>query len=255
VVQGSHEAIFVLAPLLLLLNQDPLLFRGMGDRQRYAPVAAAISGYLTIVSALELYDRTFVGTKNLFNAHEKNAFFFVKNLLALLMTLPNHVNFVRVRPRPVQDFRICKWRSAFFAHRKQFLPTTCVHVWERGCDRAHTCVRVCVSASVRACVCVCACVQRSRHAEHGARGALVCAFMCAYARACMRLCVRAGRGSCGAICVYVRVLPCACNWHAHPYFFLYNPCVNPTCARPFPRLPIVLLMDGVSRGYLVLASA
>eukprot|EP00884_Botryococcus_braunii_P004655 jgi/Botrbrau1/14190/Bobra.182_3s0123.1 len=93
--EGSNEAIFVLAPLLLLLNQDPVLLRGLGDRQRYAPPIAAIAIYLSVTAALELYRRRFVGSLSLFNAHEKTAFFFLKNLAALVLTLPNHVNFVR----------------------------------------------------------------------------------------------------------------------------------------------------------------
>ncbi|GFR52564.1 hypothetical protein Agub_g15154, partial [Astrephomene gubernaculifera] len=43
---GAPEAIFMLAPLLLLLSQDPLVLPGLSERQRYAPPQLAISGYL-----------------------------------------------------------------------------------------------------------------------------------------------------------------------------------------------------------------
>ncbi len=48
---GSPEAIFMLAPILLLLAQDPLLFPGLSDRQRYCPPAAAVSAFLLATGA------------------------------------------------------------------------------------------------------------------------------------------------------------------------------------------------------------
>lgn len=47
-VQGADEAVFVLAPILLLLNQDPLLFRGLTERRRYFPPVFCASAYLVI---------------------------------------------------------------------------------------------------------------------------------------------------------------------------------------------------------------
>ncbi|KAF8058100.1 hypothetical protein HT031_005760 [Scenedesmus sp. PABB004] len=51
---GAPEALLMLAPLLLLLSQDPLLLRGLGERQRYLPPVAAFSGYLTVAAALQV---------------------------------------------------------------------------------------------------------------------------------------------------------------------------------------------------------
>lgn len=51
---GAPEAVFMLAPLLLMLSQDPLLLRQLGERHRYAPPAAAIALYLTIAGAIEV---------------------------------------------------------------------------------------------------------------------------------------------------------------------------------------------------------
>lgn len=45
---GSPEAVFMLAPLLLLLSADPLLLPGLAERKRYFPPAAAISSYLLV---------------------------------------------------------------------------------------------------------------------------------------------------------------------------------------------------------------
>lgn len=52
---GSNRAIFFLAPILLLLNQDSDIFAGFGDRQRDFPVTVAISGYL-VLTALFIQD-------------------------------------------------------------------------------------------------------------------------------------------------------------------------------------------------------
>jgi hypothetical protein len=44
--EGSEEAILALAPLLLLLNQDPILFPQLTDRRRYVPPFVATVLYL-----------------------------------------------------------------------------------------------------------------------------------------------------------------------------------------------------------------
>jgi hypothetical protein len=51
---GAPEAVFLVAPLLLLLSQDPLLLRRLGEEQRYAPPLAAVAGYLTLTAAREV---------------------------------------------------------------------------------------------------------------------------------------------------------------------------------------------------------
>ncbi|GLC46128.1 hypothetical protein PLESTB_001193000 [Pleodorina starrii] len=45
---GAPEAIFMLAPVLLLLSQDPLILPGLSERQRYCPPQLAISAYLLL---------------------------------------------------------------------------------------------------------------------------------------------------------------------------------------------------------------
>lgn len=44
----------MLAPLLLMLSQDPLLLRQLGERQRYLPPVAAFSCYLTVTAAIQV---------------------------------------------------------------------------------------------------------------------------------------------------------------------------------------------------------
>ena len=51
---GSPEAIFMLAPLLLLLSQDPLLLTGLEDRLRYFPPALALTAYLTVTAVAQV---------------------------------------------------------------------------------------------------------------------------------------------------------------------------------------------------------
>ena len=51
---GSPEAIFMLAPLLLLLSQDPLLLPDLEDRQRYFPPALAVTGYLVTAAVVQV---------------------------------------------------------------------------------------------------------------------------------------------------------------------------------------------------------
>jgi len=49
---GADVSIFAIAPLLLLLNQDMYIFKGMGDKQRYFPLTAAVAVYLTLSRCL-----------------------------------------------------------------------------------------------------------------------------------------------------------------------------------------------------------
>lgn len=51
---GSPEAIFMLAPLLLLLSQDPLLLTGLEDRMRYFPPVLAVTAFLTTTAVVEV---------------------------------------------------------------------------------------------------------------------------------------------------------------------------------------------------------
>lgn len=54
VTGGAPEAIFMMAPLLLLLNQDTMFFSWLNERHRYFPPVLAVSVYLVSTSAIEL---------------------------------------------------------------------------------------------------------------------------------------------------------------------------------------------------------
>lgn len=98
-VQGADEAVFVLAPVLLLLNQDPLLFRGLTAQRRYFPPLCAASLFLTVNAAAAIFSKWSArGRRSPFVDAERVGPLYVLGSLALLvMTLPNHVNLLRVR--------------------------------------------------------------------------------------------------------------------------------------------------------------
>ncbi|KAJ7567721.1 hypothetical protein O6H91_01G003700 [Diphasiastrum complanatum] len=95
---GSDRAIFFLAPILLLLNQDSNLIMGFGDRQRYFPVTAVISLYLMLSSAYKVWQEVRHGYQNAGWGLEMGGpglFYALKNALLLLVTIPNHILFNR----------------------------------------------------------------------------------------------------------------------------------------------------------------
>ncbi|CAO2200591.1 unnamed protein product [Urochloa humidicola] len=93
---GSNRAIFFLAPILLLLNQDSDIFAGFGDRQRYFPVTISISGYLLLTALYRIWEETWPGNGG-WGLHIGGPgwLFAVKNVALLVLTLPNHILFNR----------------------------------------------------------------------------------------------------------------------------------------------------------------
>lgn len=93
---GSNRAIFFLAPILLLLNQDSDIFAGFGDRQRYFPVTLAISGYLVLTALYRIWEEAWHGNAGWgLEIGGPGWFFAVKNVALLVLTLPNHILFNR----------------------------------------------------------------------------------------------------------------------------------------------------------------
>lgn len=93
---GSNRAIFFLAPILLLLNQDSDIFAGFGDRQRYFPVTLAISGYLVLTALYRIWEEAWRGNMGWgLEIGGPGWFFAVKNAALLMLTLPNHILFNR----------------------------------------------------------------------------------------------------------------------------------------------------------------
>lgn len=103
-VQAADEAILVLVPMLLLLNQDPLVFSGLTERRRYAPlvlvlticlVFSAVSGALQGVSAGAMRSPFVMEQRQ-----ASGAWLLAKNLALLAVAAPIHVLFLRVCMHP-----------------------------------------------------------------------------------------------------------------------------------------------------------
>ncbi|CAI9093100.1 OLC1v1028515C1 [Oldenlandia corymbosa var. corymbosa] len=94
---GSNRAIFFLAPILLLLNQDSDFVAGFGDKQRYFPVTAAISGYLVLTALYTIWEEVWHGNAAGWGIDigGPDWFFAVKNLALLILTFPSHILFTR----------------------------------------------------------------------------------------------------------------------------------------------------------------
>ncbi|XP_076891218.1 uncharacterized protein LOC143542525 isoform X2 [Bidens hawaiensis] len=91
---GSNRAIFLLAPILLLLNQDSDFVAGFGDKQRYFPVTIVISGYLVLTSVYSIWEEVWQGNVGWgMQIGGPNWFFAVKNLALLILTFPSHILF------------------------------------------------------------------------------------------------------------------------------------------------------------------
>lgn len=93
---GSNRAIFFLAPILLLLNQDTDFVAGFGDRQRYFPVTVVISGYLVLTALYRVWEEVWHSDSGWgLEIGGPGWFFAVKNLALLVLTFPSHILFNR----------------------------------------------------------------------------------------------------------------------------------------------------------------
>ncbi|KAL7197211.1 hypothetical protein ACSBR1_037099 [Camellia fascicularis] len=93
---GSNRAIFFLAPILLLLNQDSDFVAGFGDKQRYFPVTVVISAYLVLTAFYSIWEDTWLGNAGWgLEIGGPDWFFAVKNVALLILTFPSHILFNR----------------------------------------------------------------------------------------------------------------------------------------------------------------
>ncbi|KAK3421332.1 hypothetical protein EUGRSUZ_G01983 [Eucalyptus grandis] len=94
---GSNRAIFFLAPILLLLNQDSDFIAGFGDKQRYFPVTVVISGYLVLTTLFSIWEDVWQGNAGWgqLQIGGPDWFFAVKNVALLVLTFPSHILFNR----------------------------------------------------------------------------------------------------------------------------------------------------------------
>uniref|UniRef100_A0A5B7B8U7 No exine formation 1 n=1 Tax=Davidia involucrata TaxID=16924 RepID=A0A5B7B8U7_DAVIN len=93
---GSNRAIFFLAPILLLLNQDSDFVAGFGDKQRYFPVTVVISAYLVLTALYSIWEDIWHGNAGWgLEIGGPDWFFAVKNVALLILTFPSHILFNR----------------------------------------------------------------------------------------------------------------------------------------------------------------
>ncbi|KAA8532277.1 hypothetical protein F0562_032310 [Nyssa sinensis] len=93
---GSNRAIFFLAPILLLLNQDSDFVAGFGDKQRYFPVTVVISAYLILTALYSIWEDIWHGNAGWgLEIGGPDWFFAVKNVALLILTFPSHILFNR----------------------------------------------------------------------------------------------------------------------------------------------------------------
>ncbi|GAB2280797.1 hypothetical protein Dimus_015421 [Dionaea muscipula] len=91
---GSNRAIFLLAPILLVLNQDSEFIAGFGDKQRYFPVSFVISAYLILTALYSIWEEVWYGNPGWgLEIGGADWFFVVKNLALLILTFPSHILF------------------------------------------------------------------------------------------------------------------------------------------------------------------
>ncbi|KAI4343462.1 hypothetical protein L6164_010805 [Bauhinia variegata] len=93
---GSNRAIFFLAPILLLLNQDSDFVAGFGDKQRYFPVTVVISAYLVLTALYSMWEELWHGNAGWgLQIGGPDWILVIKNLALLILTCPSHILFNR----------------------------------------------------------------------------------------------------------------------------------------------------------------
>ena len=93
---APDEAIFLLAPSLLLLNRDPLLLPGLKSSQRYAPCSLAVSLYLLLSGTASVIQATYLQPHALATAHQQTPFYLLLNMSCLAAVVPMHLGFLQV---------------------------------------------------------------------------------------------------------------------------------------------------------------
>ncbi|EFJ42256.1 hypothetical protein VOLCADRAFT_107353 [Volvox carteri f. nagariensis] len=93
---GAPEAIFMLAPILLLLSQDVLILPGLSERQRYCPPQLAISAYLLLTGVVQAVTDVLVGGGAAAAAVGlPPALYLLKELGLAALAVPHHIIFLR----------------------------------------------------------------------------------------------------------------------------------------------------------------
>ena len=93
---APDEAVFLLAPSLLLMNRDPLLFPGLTPPRRYAPCSVAVSVYLAISATGSVVHSFWLQPVALVTTHTQSWLRVALNVACLAAALPNHFAFAKV---------------------------------------------------------------------------------------------------------------------------------------------------------------
>ena len=86
--------ILALAPILLLLNRDPVFLKTFSDRQRYAPVQVAVAAHLAFSAVVQIVGHLLPIPQSI-TAIDPTPVAVVRNLLTLGLVLPAHVLFAK----------------------------------------------------------------------------------------------------------------------------------------------------------------
>ncbi|CAK0743676.1 hypothetical protein CVIRNUC_001488 [Coccomyxa viridis] len=97
--EAADEAILVLAPMLLLMNQDPLVFRSLTVRRRYAPLVLGLTACLTFSAVTGAFQKAGTAAERspfvVEQRQPSGMWLLIKNLALLALALPNHILFLR----------------------------------------------------------------------------------------------------------------------------------------------------------------
>ena len=113
--QAADEAILVLAPMLLLLNQDPLVFRSLTERRRYAPLVLALTTCLVFSAVTGSSQKGSTGSAQspfvMEQRQVSGVWLLTKNLALLALAVPIHIIFLRVWIKKPSDILPCPVRT------------------------------------------------------------------------------------------------------------------------------------------------
>ena len=92
VTGGADAAALLLAPVMLLLSQDPLLLRGLEPPRRYFAPALALAAHLAVSAGWQLLSGSLLLEDSLHDLTATGSWFVAKNGACLLLALPTQAD-------------------------------------------------------------------------------------------------------------------------------------------------------------------
>lgn len=92
-VGNADGAVFLISPILLMLNQDALFLRSLTMAKRYLPVSLSIAAYLVLNIVTQLYQQMTAQDAEVGASSPVVSSNLLKDCICLLATLPTHVAF------------------------------------------------------------------------------------------------------------------------------------------------------------------